>query len=149
MAGLNRRWRFYRYDAGGTYRPHVDGAWPGSSVTGSRDRPRYEYDAFGDRLSRLTMLVYLNDDFEGGETAFFSAGDDSIDVTAVQPLRGAVLFFPHGETTGSLIHEGSSVTARLKFVVRTEVLYTYPVDAPAPRGPATREKKGGRRRRRA
>ena len=94
------------------------------------------------------MLVYLNDDFEGGETAFFSAGDDSIDVTAVQPLRGAVLFFPHGETTGSLIHEGSSVTARLKFVVRTEVLYTYPVDAPAPRVPATREKKGGRRRRR-
>ena len=149
LIGLNRRWRFYRYDAGGTYRPHVDGAWPGSSVTGPRDRPRYEYDAFGDRLSRLTMLVYLNDDFEGGETAFFSAGDDSIDVTAVQPLRGAVLFFPHGETTGSLIHEGSSVTARLKFVVRTEVLYTYPVDAPAPRVPATREKKGGRRRRRA
>ena len=149
LVGLNRRWRFYRYDAGGTYRPHVDGAWPGSAVTGTRDRPRYEYDAFGDRLSRLTMLVYLNDDFEGGETAFFSAGDDSIDVTAVQPLRGAVLFFPHGETTGSLIHEGSSVTARLKFVIRTEVLYTYPVDAPAPRVPATREKKGGRRRRRA
>ena len=149
LAGLNRRWRFYRYDAGGTYRPHVDGAWPGSSVTGSRDRPRYEYDAFGDRLSRLTMLVYLNDDFEGGETAFFSASDESIDVTAVQPLRGAVLFFPHGETTGSLIHEGSSVTARLKFVVRTEVLYTYPVDAPAPRVSAPREKKGGRRRRRA
>ena len=149
LVGLNRRWRFYRYDAGGTYRPHVDGAWPGSGVTGPRDRPRYEYDAFGDRLSRLTMLVYMNDDFEGGETAFFSAGEDSINVTAVQPLRGAVLFFPHGETTGSLIHEGSSVTARLKFVIRTEVLYTYPVDAPAPRVPATREKKGGRRRRRS
>ena len=68
---------------------------------------------------------------------------------ASSKLRGAVLFFPHGETTGSLIHEGSSVTARLKFVIRTEVLYTYPVDAPAPRVPATREKKGGRRRRRA
>ena len=93
LIGLNRRWRFYRYDAGGTYRPHVDGAWPGSSVTGSRDRPRYEYDAFGDRLSRLTMLVYLNDDFEGGETAFFSAGDDSIDVTAGPAAagRGALL----------------------------------------------------------
>ena len=148
LVGLNRRWRFYRYDAGGTYRPHVDGAWPGSGVGGSRDRPKYEYDAFGDRLSRLTMLIYLNDDFEGGETAFYSAGDDTIDVTAVQPLRGAVLFFPHGETTGSLIHEGSSVSARLKYVVRTEVLYTYPTAAAPPRVPSgAPKKKGGRRRR--
>ena len=158
LAGLNRRWRCYKYDAGGTYRPHVDGAWPGSGLGGPPERPRYVYDAFGDRLSKLTCLVYLNDDFEGGETAFFAAADAAdgaaprVAVTAVQPRRGSVLFFPHGETTGSLIHEGSAVTDRNKFVIRTEVLYTYPADEPAAAAPEPPErgpkKKGGKRRKR-
>ena len=29
LAGLNARWRLYRYVPGAHYRPHVDGAWPG------------------------------------------------------------------------------------------------------------------------
>ena len=155
LAGLNRRWRFYKYDAGGTYRPHVDGAWPGSGLQGTPERPEYVYDAFKDRLSKLTMLVYLNDDFEGGETAFFDARDDGkLAVVAVKPRRGAVLFFPHGETTGSLIHEGSQVAAGFKYVIRTEVLFTYPTkpDAAAAAPPPPKAKapqpKGGRRRRR-
>ena len=32
-------------------------------------KKRYVYDAFGDRLSKLTCLLYLNDDFKGGCTA--------------------------------------------------------------------------------
>eukprot|EP00983_Pelagomonas_calceolata_P120722 1160731-Pelagomonas_calceolata.AAC.3 len=32
LAGLNCRLRCYRYDAGNVYRPHVDGAWPGSGI---------------------------------------------------------------------------------------------------------------------
>ncbi len=31
LAGLNARWRLYRYVPGAHYRPHVDGAWPGRS----------------------------------------------------------------------------------------------------------------------
>jgi len=27
LAGINARWRLYRYSPGATYRPHVDGAW--------------------------------------------------------------------------------------------------------------------------
>ena len=37
FAGLNARWRLYRYTTGNVYRPHVDGAWPGS---GERRRRR-------------------------------------------------------------------------------------------------------------
>ncbi len=48
--GVNERFRFYRYDAGQTFRWHRDG-----------------YFNFEER-SRLTLMVYLNDDFEGGET---------------------------------------------------------------------------------
>lgn len=28
--GLNARWRLYKYFPGNVYRPHIDGAWPGS-----------------------------------------------------------------------------------------------------------------------
>ena len=132
-----RRWRCYRYVPGAVYRPHVDGAWPGSTIDatgvaanlpppppchrpGSGQRTQlvqltpspplpparqyvrvraptytlrihstyaetafvlyptvpyvsspytgeYHYDGFKDgRMSRLTFLVYLNDDFTGG-----------------------------------------------------------------------------------
>jgi hypothetical protein len=68
--GLNRRWRCYRYVPGAVYRPHVDGAWPSSGVDGDG---KYVYDAFDDgRASRLTFLIYLNDDFQGGCTTFFT-----------------------------------------------------------------------------
>lgn len=122
LCGLNARWRFYQYQQGGVYRPHVDGAWPGSALD---KRGRYVYDAFGDRLSKLTAVVYLNQNFEGGATAFYSATDDSLKVVGVQPTTGSVLFFPHGDARGSLIHEGSSVISGSKYIIRTEVLYSY------------------------
>jgi len=35
------------------------------------------HDAYGDRWSRLTLLIYLNDDFEGGATTFFTPAADN------------------------------------------------------------------------
>ena len=35
--GINRRWRCYRYTPGSVYRPHIDGAWPGSGVDDNGD----------------------------------------------------------------------------------------------------------------
>lgn len=123
LCGFNARWRFYQYQQGGVYRPHVDGAWPGSALD---KRGRYVYDAFGDRLSKLTAVVYLNQNFEGGATAFYSAThDQSLKVFGVQPTTGSVLVFPHGDARGSLIHEGSSVLSGSKYIIRTEVLYSY------------------------
>jgi len=29
--GFNARWRLYKYNPGNVYRPHIDGAWPGST----------------------------------------------------------------------------------------------------------------------
>ncbi|KAL6761937.1 hypothetical protein V8C86DRAFT_742064 [Haematococcus lacustris] len=125
LAGLNARLRLYRYDAGNVYRPHVDGAWPGSGLRGEQ----LVHDAFGDRWSRLTFLVYLNHGFQGGATTFFTPAPDdpsALDAWAVAPLTGNVLCFPHGDTAGSLVHEGSAVTAGVKYVIRTDVLYMLP-----------------------
>jgi hypothetical protein len=75
FAGVNARLRLFRYYAGAVYRPHIDGAWPGSGLAADGS---FTDDAFaGDRHSQLTFLVYLNDGFDGGTTTFFLAGDDS------------------------------------------------------------------------
>jgi hypothetical protein len=34
--------------------------------------------AAGDRWSRLTFLVYLNDDFEGGATTYYTANEEQV-----------------------------------------------------------------------
>lgn len=41
----------------------------------------------------------------------------------VKPSVGCALVFPHGDTDGSLLHEGSPVGEGAKYVIRTEVLY--------------------------
>jgi hypothetical protein len=79
--------------------------------------------------SLFTFLIYLNDEFEAGETTFFlpSAREGSMNAYPVKPIQGTVAMFPHGETEGSLLHEGTGVRkgARpsAKYVIRTDVLY--------------------------
>lgn len=124
LCGLNARWRLYRYPEGAVYRPHVDGAWPGSGLVDGK----LEYDAYGDRWSRLTFLVYLNDDFEGGWTTYFTAGpvEGTLNARGVTPRTGTIVCFPHGDTAGSLVHEGSAVTSGTKYIIRSDVLYQKP-----------------------
>ena len=128
--GINRRWRCYRYVPGSVYRPHIDGAWPGSGIDAEGN---YVYDDFADgRMSRLTFLIYLNDDFSGGCTTFFTPSSREhgvLDARGVRPLACAALVFPHGDMLGALLHEGSAVTQGAKYVVRTDVLFSQSADA--------------------
>ena len=122
--GFNRRLRIYRYRTGNIYRPHIDGAWPGSGMS---ENGEYLFDEFGDRWSRLTMLIYFNDVNikHGGATTFYlpcQNREGVLNAFPVAPVMGSILFFPHGSTAGSLLHEGSGTT-KIKYVARTEVLY--------------------------
>ncbi|KAL7570644.1 hypothetical protein ACA910_014918 [Epithemia clementina (nom. ined.)] len=91
-------------------------------------------------LSRMTFLIYLNDDFEGGSTkqqrrrqrqghgtttADYRNDDknDPLVVFEVQPKQGSVLAFYHGYHPLSPIPEGALVTQGTKYVARTDVLY--------------------------
>ncbi|KAL3790032.1 hypothetical protein HJC23_011388 [Cyclotella cryptica] len=77
------------------------------------------------QLSRLTFLIYLNDDFDGGHTTFLIPAKERegvLNAFPVKPVRGCVLVFPHGSCAAPL-HEGSPVLKRCKYVVRTEVEY--------------------------
>ncbi|KDR79257.1 hypothetical protein GALMADRAFT_223491 [Galerina marginata CBS 339.88] len=132
VRGVNRRFRIYRYRPGALYRPHIDGAWPASSLGPSNPSdpsspPTYIYDADPTTYSRLTLLIYLNgaDAFSGGCTTFFlpSSTPGVLEARPVSPRKGTVCVFPHGKALGSLLHEGSGVTEGAKYVIRTEVLY--------------------------
>jgi hypothetical protein len=93
--GLNDRMRFYRYDVGEKFRWHGDG----SHRRGNGQR------------SFLTFLVYLNDDFNGGETAFRGG-------VQVEPSVGRGLLFCHW-----LKHMGAEVLQGRKYVLRSDVMY--------------------------
>jgi prolyl 4-hydroxylase len=84
-----------RYRPGQEYKPHVD--WLGE------DNPRV-----------LTALVYLNDDYAGGETAFVETG------LTVRGRRGDVLVFRSEAPGGGLDplskHAGLPVTAGAKYL---------------------------------
>ncbi|KAH6666818.1 hypothetical protein B0J14DRAFT_548937 [Halenospora varia] len=129
VRGINRRFRVYRYVPGAEYRAHIDGAWPPSSIDAN---DKYIYDASpptAKQSSLFTFLVYLNDEFEAGETTFFlpSAKEGVLNAYPVKPIQGSVAMFPHGETEGSLLHEGTGVRKgekpSAKYVIRTDVLY--------------------------
>lgn len=145
LAGINARFRFYKYTPGAVYKPHIDGAWPGSGITSDG---AYALDAFGDRHSRMTLILYLNDDFEGGETRFFfnaracdahgakggcskgkggsavePGGDAGLHAQGVTPRAGGCLLFPHGDASSGVVHEGSAVVSGCKYIIRTDVLY--------------------------
>jgi predicted 2-oxoglutarate/Fe(II)-dependent dioxygenase YbiX len=94
--GLNERIRFYRYEVGQRFARHLDGHYR---------RNRYE-------RSLYTFMVYLNDDFGGGETTFFQHGD------VIRPRKGMGIFFVHRQ-----LHEGAYVTRGRKYVLRTDVMF--------------------------
>ncbi|KAI0413210.1 prolyl 4-hydroxylase [Xylaria grammica] len=122
--GINRRFRVYRYVPGAEYRCHFDGGWPPSGV--DRKTGAYVYDASpadAKQSSLFTFLVYLNDEFEGGETTFFtpSVRDGVMNAFPVRPAMGSVALFPHGDARGALLHEGTGVKRGAKYIIRTDV----------------------------
>ncbi|KAF9890096.1 hypothetical protein FE257_006257 [Aspergillus nanangensis] len=123
--GINRRFRVYRYVPGAEYRCHVDGAWPPSGILPD---DTYVYDSSPEdkkQSSLYTFLLYLNDEFEGGETTFFmpAAREGTLNAYPVRPVMGAVAMFPHGESNGALLHEGTGVRKGAKYIIRSDIEY--------------------------
>ncbi|PZF74277.1 2OG-Fe(II) oxygenase [Taibaiella soli] len=92
--GLNEKFRFYKYESAQRFKRHIDGRFRRSE----------------NEESRITFMIYLNDDFEGGVTAFD-------DVTII-PETGTALCFIH-----ELKHEGTPVISGVKYALRSDVMY--------------------------
>ena len=94
--GLNERFRFYRYKDGQQFKPHIDGPFRRSET----------------EKSKITLLIYLNENFEGGATTLVLEGEDVI------PKEGMLFLFEH-----KIMHCGRPVTEGTKYVLRTDVMY--------------------------
>lgn len=92
--GLNELFRFYRYHPGQQFKRHIDNSFI-----------RNETEA-----SYYTLLIYLNDNFAGGET--------TIGKLSIKPKQGSALIFLH-----NLEHEGTALIAGIKYVLRTDIMY--------------------------
>ncbi len=91
---LNEIFRFYRYDKNQRFKRHIDGRVKAHGLE-----------------SRLTFMVYLNSDFQGGETKFN-------DIT-ISPKTGTCLLFVHEQK-----HESLPMQSGTKYVLRSDVFYT-------------------------
>jgi hypothetical protein len=141
---INPRLRFFRYSQGAEYHPHIDGSW----TLGGSDKSYYSEGKDATEHSYMTFLIYLNGGFDGGGTTFFVAPSDELSATAnattdaasnhadedgsftpiiaqsVEPVEGSILCFPHGIVEGSLVHEGSAVKSGVKYVIRSDIMFT-------------------------
>jgi hypothetical protein len=88
------------YDPGQRFAPHMECSF-------QRDN--------GEQ-SQFTFLVYLNDNFEGGATAFH----ESRASLRVTPEQGKALVFSHRQ-----LHEGMPVMRGRKYILRTDVMYRH------------------------
>eukprot|EP00418_Pyrodinium_bahamense_P037453 CAMPEP_0179192802 /NCGR_PEP_ID=MMETSP0796-20121207/95802_1 /TAXON_ID=73915 /ORGANISM="Pyrodinium bahamense, Strain pbaha01" /LENGTH=309 /DNA_ID=CAMNT_0020897093 /DNA_START=5 /DNA_END=934 /DNA_ORIENTATION=- len=109
--GLNPCFRVCRYSRGGFFLPHFDGGFDIS-------------DTF---RSIKTFMLYLNDDFEGGPTNFYSAGQPHYRqpmlknvIHSLRPEKGSCLVFNH-----QITHDGGELISGAKYILRTEVMYNH------------------------
>ncbi|XP_076116892.1 uncharacterized protein LOC143084398 isoform X2 [Mytilus galloprovincialis] len=101
VVGLNERIRVLRYNTGDNFHPHLDGSYISEE---------------GD-ISYMSVQVYLNQNFEGGNTTFLCMLEE--DKTEIIPQTGSMLIFEH-----DILHEGSKILSGRKYVLRSDVMYS-------------------------
>ncbi len=126
--GINARFRFYRYSPDDYFKPHSDGAWPGSRIIDNE----LVANAYPDRYSQMTFLILLSEDFQGGATRFMTNADyptkpatagDKINNVDIRTPAGSVLCFPHGMHPLHCVHSSMPITDGVKYIIRTDVLF--------------------------
>ncbi|MDW9381278.1 2OG-Fe(II) oxygenase [Chryseobacterium sp. JV558] len=96
LLNFNEMLRIYKYSPGQQFKMHRDGSY----IRNEKEK------------SLFTFMIYLNDDFEGGETEFEN-------LFTVEPKKGTALIFHH-----PLRHEGKTLMSGLKYVLRTDIMYS-------------------------
>ncbi len=96
---LNNHFRYSKYHHGMQFGRHRDGT---------------NQDKHGNR-SIITLNIFLNDNFNGGETDFFDNNNNLI--ISVKPKPGRAALFDAG-----ILHQGNMVLNGFKYLLRTDVM---------------------------
>ena len=95
LLNLNEMFRFYKYNQGQRFKMHRDGNYVRNEC----------------EISYYTFMIYLNDNYEGGETEFQN-------LFSIIPKQGDLLVFHH-----PIKHEGKALISDIKYVLRSDVMY--------------------------
>jgi len=126
LSRFTHHWRYVKYPVGGKFVPHWDGA---------KLLPWHEMTVF-------TVQIYLNDNFEGGSTRFYTdyeatrlpahdieygksqlRFDESMQPTHIVDAKtGSCLIFNHSGK--SVLHDGEIVRSGAKYIMRGDILYS-------------------------
>ncbi|MGB5709058.1 MAG: hypothetical protein WBM41_19790 [Arenicellales bacterium] len=126
--GINARFRFYRYGPEDYFKAHTDGAWPGSRVVDGE----LIANAYPDRYSQMSFLIFLSENFEGGATRFLvdnndpqrpARGGDPVKEVDIRTRIGGVLCFPHGAHPMHCVHSSEPIIHGKKYIIRTDLLF--------------------------
>jgi len=100
MDSVNPCFRFTKYQIGDFFQKHMDGCHVENN----------------DYRSILTLMIYLNDDFKGGETIFY---ENENNVT-IEPKKGMGVIFNH-----DIFHEAKplSIEEKYKYILRTDIMF--------------------------
>jgi len=110
-SGINKIFRFYKYEVNQYFGLHFDNQFISDTA----------------ETSHFSFILYLNDDFENGQTTFLKWINDTAEckLIPIKPKRGSALIFYH---TGHLspLHEGTAHTSvgKTKYVLRSDVMFT-------------------------
>jgi hypothetical protein len=99
LKGINERLRFLKYTAGDEFKPHKDGK---------------TIDTDGS-ASKLSLLIYLNDNYAGGQTEFMN---NDLEWAPIVPETGMVVLYDQ-----TLTHRVPPLTGGCKYVIRSELMY--------------------------
>lgn len=94
----NEHFRFSKYRRGQEFNLHTDGM---------------NYDKCGNE-SKYTVNIFLNSDFEGGETDFFRKEAGFL---RAKPMVGRAVLFDR-----EILHRGNMILSGVKYLLRTDVM---------------------------
>lgn len=104
---VNELLRFLKYERGQRFDQHHDNPY-----VRPRNHPRA-----GER-SRFTILLYLNEGYDGGSTRFYSGWyGDRTETYDVVPEMGMAIVHEH-----DILHAGTPVVSGTKFCIRSDVM---------------------------
>jgi prolyl 4-hydroxylase len=95
---INPYFRFLKYTKGDEFKPHTDG----------------EYRE-GNKVSKFTILIYLNDEYKGGYTSIYS----NENWFSIVPKYGKVIIQDQ-----SILHAVFPLQEGTKYVIRTDIMYS-------------------------
>eukprot|EP01038_Epipyxis_sp_PR26KG_P016482 gene16482-22490_t len=117
VVGLNECWRLAKYFQGDQFQSHVDAYFESDDEINK---------------SMFTVNLYMNEEFEGGETIFhLSRGNNDKCMKpysySIKPKTGLCLVFRQPPTQHYL-HEGKLVTSGIKYLFRSDVMYRVKIN---------------------